>query len=810
MKRLLIITIGIFCGGLLLLSLVILLKPGASFFYKKYQIKNLDLIQVGHAYEIQFKANQSIYDPETILILEDNKVLAPGTPESIKSGEAESFSVETIQGDQITVIFTPSTLPVKTANGHTYRIYIRPYLIKGNFGWSVLLLGALGLVAIFEFNLVDLRKRKRGGGSSSGKANVRGDEPGGTKEIARPFFKTRTPFLKNTIVNCILFTYLYVFLEWLFFVTKPSFMDSFSPGGRIKVLLIACLAVTLITLLVLIVIFLLDGLIAPVFPSFYKYAYVLPVVFILTCLGLILIDNFTYTVFKFGIVNSRTLVRAAYGVVFEGGFIYILIRMAAAMTSANKPGSQRIKTIGAISLVAVSFLLAGFSFKPESIALPQIVQKSKVTQKPNIILMSTDGLNADDMSVYGYARDTTPFLRELAKSSLVGESNYTNAHITMGSIVSVLTGKLPFSSHVIYPPNTLQGANMYQHLPGLLKQDGYYNAQMAVKFYTDANALNFKDAFDSIDCVDNPPDPLASSFSRYGYDDEVFFMTTIIQRISDRIEHIFFIKDMQNPYTLVTQPNSFSSSDQGRFKCLRSYLSQAKQTGQPVFVQLHLLGTHGPKFYPSQRVFSKNEIQNNDWMTDFHDDSVLSFDSDVQQFVQYLKDNGQYENTILILFSDHGEEWTATNRIPLIIHFPGDQHAGTIKVNTQNIDIAPTILDYLGIEKPDWMDGDSILGNLASNRLIISGASYKTTLIGDLARLSQDEFKPPFYQFSELLVTQCNNQYDMNLDFMTMTHTVVKNNLNVCSADMQDSPQTIRKKVGNILKQLGYHLPPNW
>jgi len=48
------------------------------------------------------------------------------------------------------------------------------------------------------------------------------------------------------------------------------------------------------------------------------------------------------------------------------------------------------------------------------------------------------------------------------------------------------------------------------------------------------------------------------------------------------------------------------------------------------------------------------------------------------------------------------------NNIPLLIRFPESILAGRSSLNVQLIDIAPTILDTLGMPIPDWMEGDSI------------------------------------------------------------------------------------------------------
>jgi arylsulfatase A-like enzyme len=115
------------------------------------------------------------------------------------------------------------------------------------------------------------------------------------------------------------------------------------------------------------------------------------------------------------------------------------------------------------------------------------------------------------------------------------------------------------------------------------------------------------------------------------------------------------------------------------------------------------MGTHGSCFTPQVRVFSKGEKQDRPWMVDFYDDANLSFDTYVGKVIDHLKATGEFEKIILIIYTDHGEKDKINERIPLIIHFPGDEYAGRIKQNVQNLDIAPTILTYLGIPQPDWM-----------------------------------------------------------------------------------------------------------
>jgi arylsulfatase len=95
-----------------------------------------------------------------------------------------------------------------------------------------------------------------------------------------------------------------------------------------------------------------------------------------------------------------------------------------------------------------------------------------------------------------------------------------------------------------------------------------------------------------------------------------------------------------------------------------------------------------------QKFSAGQSIQDQEpWSDDFYDDSILDFDMNVGEVIDELTKLGLLENTILIIGSDHGQQWNQLNRLPLIIRFPQGQYAGRIQTNVQNLDIAPTILD---------------------------------------------------------------------------------------------------------------------
>ena len=133
---------------------------------------------------------------------------------------------------------------------------------------------------------------------------------------------------------------------------------------------------------------------------------------------------------------------------------------------------------------------------------------------------------------------------------------------------------------------------------------------------------------------------------------------------------------MSNPYKQVTQsPERFNDP----YK-LESALSLLDASNDPMFIHIHWMSPHGPKYYPETQVFSTGhdpQTQGNREEV-FYLDSVLEFDKSMVDFIGSLEDSGQLDNTIIILTSDHSLRWNVT-RLPLIMYFPSGEKAGDRK-----------------------------------------------------------------------------------------------------------------------------------
>jgi len=108
----------------------------------------------------------------------------------------------------------------------------------------------------------------------------------------------------------------------------------------------------------------------------------------------------------------------------------------------------------------------------------------------------------------------------------------------------------------------------------------------------------------------------------------------------------------------------------------------------------------------------------------FYDAAILEFDSEViGPLLEYLKESGLYERTMIVICADHGEEFGEHGKlgfhgdtlydevtyVPLIIRIPWIKQGREIHELTATVDIMPTILDSLGIPAPEHVQGKSLL-----------------------------------------------------------------------------------------------------
>lgn len=537
--------------------------------------------------------------------------------------------------------------------------------------------------------------------------------------------------------------------EWLFQATKPSFLTRISPLRKVVVALNAGLVLSLLVLGIFVFCWLAANLTKS--RLIQKVFLAGPPAGLMAITFLLMVDNFTGTLFGYNMGAATGVWRFAYGLLFFASFIEGFKRINHHLLSLWSSRSKQL-AYGVTGVLLVLCSILSFSaFHSGYNALAYVPTLPENANKPNILILSTDGLNASSMSVYGYPRATTPFLESLANETLRFNNHFANASHTTGSVVALLSGRHPTRTKVIYRPDLLTGKDAFLHFPGILRQLGYQNVDVSLEYYADPYDLNLRKSF-------HQANSRLEQYVQFGqilpislqikYDIEFYFLENLMRRIVQRLAHIFGLRDLGNPYFAVTHSGSDNHLDEDTIAKVRSLLHR---TPQPFFFHVHLLGTHGPKFGPPIRVFSAGKDQNHEWMPDFYDDAVLAFDRQVEILLKDMRQRNTLNNTIVIITSDHGQKFSPYQPVPLIIRLPGGASAGVVTGPTQQIDIAPTLLNYLGIPAPPWMDGQSLLADDYRKTPIIG---VYPTMLGEPKSgwREAEDYVAPYYSLGGLSV----------------------------------------------------------
>ncbi|TLU61485.1 DUF229 domain-containing protein [Thalassotalea litorea] len=584
----------------------------------------------------------------------------------------------------------------------------------------------------------------------------------------------------NAIGLVLMSSLLLITLEWLFFLTKPSFLSYYPLNERIFVLLNSyfLLSIILLALYCVIIIF-----ISPLFlikappDSIKNIRFIFIPVLIFSVIVFLILDNNTYILFGFASYTvSNFISRVFYVGILVGLAIYFYRKFNHWFDRLNVNRFAYKKLICSFTFIFI-FIMSSMSVilsaKPSNTPRQEVKSDKDTRQLPNIIIFSADGVNSKQMSVYGFQKSTTPFFETIKDELAIFQNHYTNSEKTTGSIGALLTGKLPTHTKVIFRPDAFRGPDRFEHLPAILKNLGYYNIDISVRHYVDAEDLDLNESFNYAND--------RYIYKRTGVNRWLYialpgtskFIESIWDRLSFRFYHLSYLNKWKNPFQIVTQADDLEDhlSDIPRMQTL---LDKISKTPPPFFINVHLLGPHGNKFIYEKPIFTRTKSQPKGWMMEHYNNAIYQWDEYAKQIYSALEKQQQLENTLLIFNSDHGLRHSIKNSLPLMIRFPGKAVTGVVNTPSQRIDIAPTILDYLDISQPSWMIGQSLLkADRVHEPIFIAGASFTRKMNNQNWKVSAS-LEPPYYSLGTLSIIYCGHLATLNLideSEQTMTTT---------------------------------------
>ncbi len=396
-------------------------------------------------------------------------------------------------------------------------------------------------------------------------------------------------------------------------------------------------------------------------------------------------------------------------------------RQESSLDNRNRsvPGLKSL-TAGS-SLIVGAILLALFS----PILSPDIsVPSDKLRQENdpyNIILIIIDTLRADHTSLLGYGRNTTPWIEDYSSRGVVFTNARSNSSWTIPSVTSFLTSRHPGMNPVEKWFEDLP--SRLTTLPEVLSSQGYYTKGVSTNFHI--TGINGYDR---------------------GYDEFTYLSGHSFRQLL-RLPN--FISNRIPVYNEYAQAFGYIDGGlvYGKARTVNREINPwlKRNSQNRFFLYAHYMDPHIP-YYPPKPVHSKGKILSmNDFRNlrrfhdqiglsktlpkvmqvyvDRYDDEITYIDSKIKELFETFDELGLWQNTLVILTSDHGEEFLDHGNaehghsmyqelvhIPLVIFFPDGRGKGKkIDHPVDLLDLAPTIYEYLGIEPEERLEGVSLL-----------------------------------------------------------------------------------------------------
>ena len=408
-------------------------------------------------------------------------------------------------------------------------------------------------------------------------------------------------------------------------------------------------------------------------------------------------------------------------------------RLGAGKTQAPARGLALASILAIVCCASTAALHAGPSLTSSAPVHP-------AAGRPNVILISLDTVRADHLSVYGYGKKTTPHLEEFAKESTVYTRAISSGDMTLPSHASLFTGLYPSQHGAHFSAEQRLGAPLdprFKTLAGQLRDQGFWTGGVIANGGYLSVAFGLNRGFDYWDqrlpavmlapltpaylrgrirnlIVRFIPTSNWDRVSRNAEEINEAVFRALDQRPQDRRPFFLFVNymDAHIPYI---PPAPYSNLFPGK---------------DPAFTESRYIATYLDVVAHDRRIDQRDRAH----LVSQYDGGIAYLDAQLGALFAHLKSAGLYENTLIIVTSDHGEALGERNyldhgglslyddqiHVPLLIRYPGSRQAARVGQPVAGVDILPTVLAVAGLPVPQHIAGQSLTEPIAEDREVLS------------------------------------------------------------------------------------------
>ena len=323
---------------------------------------------------------------------------------------------------------------------------------------------------------------------------------------------------------------------------------------------------------------------------------------------------------------------------------------------------------------------------------------------PNILWISAEDISSH-FGCYGDEDAITPTIDKLATEGVLYSKAFTTAGVCAPCRSGIITGMFQTSIGGHHMRCTATLPENIKPFPVYMREAGYY-------------------------CTNNSKQDYQFSTPKETWDD------------SSRKAHWRNRKDKSKPFFSIfnyTGCHESGIASESKYKKVTENLKESERQDAS---KLTL-----PPYFPDTPVVRE------DWKRNY--EVITALDHYAANLIKELKEDGLYEDTIIVFWSDHGvglprsKRWlyNSGTHIPLVVRIPekyrvnGQGEAGVISDTlVSSIDFGPTVLNLAGIKLPEHMQGNPFLGsNLKGENDYVYGARDRMDERYDIIRMVRDK-----------------------------------------------------------------------
>ncbi|HSL29567.1 MAG TPA: sulfatase, partial [Anaerolineales bacterium] len=385
----------------------------------------------------------------------------------------------------------------------------------------------------------------------------------------------------------------------------------------------------------------------------------------------------------------------------------------------------------------------------------------RASQKPNIIMLVFDAMSARHLSLYGYARRTTPNLEKFAERASVYHRHYAAGNFTTPGTASMLTGLYPWTHRAFnyrgMVERSLAERNVFHHIG-----DEYARLAFTQNLWADILLSQFEKDIDiHMDCDSYSekvhslvqPDDMQSdrSMAYYAFQDFLNFRVDDPQAFPGSL--LVASVDLSRALAAENSPveanyprglptnYDYSYENDSVLSGIGQLVKRLKEQNAPYFAYFHVWSPHDP--YNAREKYigmfrddinmsakDRHRIAGTDYSEEYmrrsrreYDEFIADVDAEFGNLINTLEESGVLEDSYVIVTSDHGEMfergevghasallYAPVIHIPLLISAPGQETRADFHALTSNVDLLPTVMRIAGQEIPDWVEGRLLPG----------------------------------------------------------------------------------------------------